>query len=175
MNRTRLDLFLGFFKLGAIGFGGVGPQTRHMVVEERRWLDDGEFAALIGLCQALPGANTCNFAVMLGDRFCGPGGAAAALAGLLLAPLALLVVIASLFTAFAGLPDVRAGLFGATAAAAGLVLGTSLKMARKMPLEPVALALAAAAFVAVGLLRLPLPAVLGVLIPAGFLLSGKRA
>lgn len=170
----RLDLFLGFFKLGAISFGGTGPLTRAIIVDDRRWLDDAEFAALLGLCQALPGANTCNLAVMLGDRFCGASGALAALSGLLLAPLVILVAVASFFSAMAGNADVRAALFGATAAAAGLVVGTALKMARKIPFDPVVIAVAAAIFAAVALFRLPLPAALAVLLPVSFLLSAAR-
>ena len=170
----RIDLFLGFFKLGALAFGGTGPIMRSVIVEDRRWLDEAEFAALLGLCQALPGANTCNFAVMLGDKFCGAGGAAVALIGLLLAPLTILVALASFFTAFAGNSDVRAALFGATAAGAGLAIGTAGKMARKLPADPVLLSLAAATFLAAAVLRLPLPAILAVLLPTGLILGGAR-
>ncbi len=171
---SRIDLFLGFFKLGALAFGGTGPITRAIVVDDLRWLDEAEFAGLLGLCQALPGANTCNFAVMLGDKFCGAGGAVLALTGLLLAPLAILVAVASFFTAFAANADVRAALFGATAAGAGLAIGTAVKMARKLPFDPVLLALAGATFMATAVFRLPLPVVLAVLLPTGFWLSGPR-
>ncbi len=170
----RIDLFLGFFKLGLIGFGGVGPLTRRIVVEERRWLDEGEFAALLGLCQALPGANTCNLALMLGDRFCGPTGALAALAGLLLAPLALLAAIASFFAAFAHNPDLRAALHGASAAAAGLALGTAIKMMKNLPREYLLWGVSALVFVATALLRAPLPLVLAVLAPASYWLHARR-
>jgi chromate transporter len=168
----RIDLFLGFFKLGALAFGGAGPMTRAVIVDDRRWLDEAEFAALLGLCQALPGANTCNLAVMLGEKFCGPSGALIALFGLLLAPLAILVAVASFFTAFAQVADVRSALFGATAAGAGLAIGTAIKMARKIPFDPVLLVLACAVFAAVALFGLPLPAVLAVLLPASLIFSG---
>ncbi len=171
---TRAQIFLGFFKLGVIAFGGVGPMVRHIVVEERRWLDDAEFAGMLGLCQALPGANVCNFAVMLGDRFAGPGGAVAALAGLLAAPLAILVAIASFFGSFARFSDVRAALFGATAAAAGLAVGTAVKMALNTRPGPVVLAIAAAAFSAMAILRLPLLAALAVLLPTSYVFCGGR-
>jgi len=172
---TRFGLFLGFLKLGAIGFGGVGPLTRRIVVEERRWLDEAGFAALLGLCQALPGANTCNFAILLGDRFFGPSGAFAALAGLLVAPLAFLLVVASFFAAFAHNPDLRAALAGAAAAAAGLALGTALKMLKNLPGAPLVWGLSAAVFAAVALARLPLPLVLGALAPASYLFARGRS
>jgi chromate transporter len=171
----RIDLFLGFFKLGALAFGGTGPLSRAIIVDDRRWLDDKEFAALLGLCQALPGANTCNLAVMLGDRFCGASGAVAALAGLLAAPLAILVAIASFFTAFASNADVRAALYGATAAAAGLAIGTAVKMAIKIPYDTKMLVLAGAAFAGSTVARLPLPLILAVLVPMSlFLIRARR-
>lgn len=43
-----------------MGFGGVGPIARHIIVTERNWLDDRGYAELMGICQALPGANTVN-------------------------------------------------------------------------------------------------------------------
>jgi chromate transporter len=111
---------------------------------------------------------------MLGDRFFGAGGALIALAGLLLAPLAFLVAAASFFTAFAFNADVRSGLFGATAAGAGLAIGTAVKMARKLPADPVLLTLGGATFLAAGFFRLPLPAILVVLLPAGLILGRNR-
>ena len=162
----KAELFRGFLKLGAMAFGGTGPMTRHVVVEERRWLDDKEFAALLGLCQALPGANTCNLAVMIGDRFQGAAGAAAALAGLMLVPLATLVAIASAFAELARYPEMRWAIAGAAAAAAGLVIGTALKMARALRVGWRAGAFIALAFAAAGLARLSLPLTLAVLLPA---------
>ncbi len=171
----RIDLFLGFFKLGALAFGGTGPLSRAIIVDDRRWLDEAEFASLLGLCQALPGANTCNLAIMIGEKFCGPSGALAALAGLLLAPLAILVAVASFFTAMSGNADVRAALFGATAAGAGLAIGTAIKMAQKIPFDPVVLAIAGAIFAAVALFGLPLPAALAVLLPVSFIARRRQA
>src|SRR5436305_12245874 len=88
---THAGLFLAFLKMGLLGFGGVAPWVRHVIVEERRWMDDGEFASLLGLSQVLPGANTINTAVLLGDRFRGISGAAAAVLGLMAMPLAIAV------------------------------------------------------------------------------------
>lgn len=171
---TPLALYLGFFKLGALAFGGTGPLSRAIIVDDRRWLDEADYAALIGLCQALPGANTCNLAVMLGARFCGPLGALAALAGLLTAPLAILVAVASFFERFSHMPDVRAALIGASAAAAGLALGTAVKMTLKLPFSWTLLSLAAAAFAGSALLKIPFALLLGVLIPLSFALARAK-
>lgn len=168
---TPFALYRGFFKLGAMAFGGTGPLSHALIVDDRRWLDEAEFAALIGLCQALPGANTCNLAVMLGARFCGARGAFAALAGLLTAPLLILIAAARFIVAFSSQPDVRAALYGATAAAAGLALGTAIKMIVKIPFSWRLLALSCAAFAGAAPLKIPFPILLGVLAPLSFALA----
>ena len=37
---TRRALFASFLKMGLLGFGGVLPWARRVIVDERRWLDD---------------------------------------------------------------------------------------------------------------------------------------
>src|ERR1700710_1348495 len=80
-------LFVGFLGIGVIGFGGVMPWARRMVVEQRRWLGAGEFTDLLALCQFLPGPNIVNMAVAIGARYRGAAGSVAAVAGLLAAPM----------------------------------------------------------------------------------------
>ena len=60
------ELFLdASFEIGvSAAFGGVGPWARRIIVEEERWLDDREYAELLGLCQVLPGPNVGNVSVM---------------------------------------------------------------------------------------------------------------
>src|SRR6478609_2859927 len=149
-------LFTGFLKIGLMGFGGVGPVARHIIVAERNWLDDRGYAELMGICQALPGANTVNAAVMLGDRFRGAAGALTCVFALMAMPLLSLVAIANIYGAVSDHPLARVALTGAAASAAGLILGTAARLLTKAGLARWAWVMAAAAFVAVGLLRLPL-------------------
>jgi chromate transporter len=173
---SRSDLFLAFSKMGLLGFGGVLPWARRVVVEERGWLSDRRFTEDLGLCQVLPGPNIVNFAVVFGSRCQGIGGAVLAVAGLLLVPLAVLLVLAVVYEQWRGVPAVQHAIGGLTAAAAGLTLGTALKTGwRARPAVTLAL-LGAAAFAAVGLLRWPLIPVLVVLVPAAVLTErwGRR-
>jgi chromate transporter len=68
---------------------------------------------------------------------------------------------------------VRAALYGATAAAAGLAIGTAVKMTVKIPFDPVVALVAVAAF-AGSVLRLPLPLILAVLVPTSFAFARAR-
>jgi chromate transporter len=162
---TRMALFLTFLKIGAVGFGGVGPWARHVVVEERRWLTDREYAELLAFCQVLPGPNVGNVSVMIGDRFHGTVGSVACLVGLMTGPFAILFVVGLLYDRLAEVPAIQGAITGVAAAAAGLFIGMALRMAERLKLSVAALAIVACAFVAVGLLRWPLTAVLLVLAP----------
>ncbi|MEA2842061.1 MAG: chromate transporter [Methylobacteriaceae bacterium] len=165
LDVTHAALFFAFLKMGLLGFGGVAPWVRQVIVEERRWMDDREFAALLGLSQILPGANTLNTAVLVGDRFRGISGAAAAVFGLMAMPLAIAVAIVELYGAVSQNPYVAAAIAGAGAGAAGLVIGTGLKIARNLKLSLRIILVTLVTFVAVGILRLPLVWVILCLVP----------
>ncbi len=167
---SRHALFLAFFKIGICGFGGVAGWVRPVLVDERGWLTDQEFAETHGAASILPGANTVNLAVMLGDRFQGPSGAAVAVFGLMLAPLTILIGLASLYDRVADLPDVKAALAGAAAATAGLVIGNAWRLIRAQNGDWLALFVSALVFAAIGFFHLSLAATLAIAVPGSFAL-----
>jgi chromate transporter len=172
---TTRALFLAFAEMAISSFGGALIWARRVLVERRRWLTDREFAELLGLCQALPGPNVVNLSIFFGLRTRGTRGAAAAFAGLLVVPLLVLIPLAAAY-AYGGQLDVlRAALRGVAAAAAGLLIATGLRLALTYRTEPRVLLIAGLAFVAVGLLRWPLLAVLAVLAPCSIALAWRRA
>jgi chromate transporter len=83
VSRTpgRGELFLAYAKIGLLGFGGVAPWARHVIVEERCWLSEREYASILGIGQVLPGPNTVNSSIIIGDHFHGAVGAAIAVLG----------------------------------------------------------------------------------------------
>jgi chromate transporter len=163
----RTELFTSFLKMGLLGFGGVLPWARRVIVDERRWLSDREFAELIGLCQVLPGPNVVNLAVIVGTRSRGPLGALLAVAALLFVPVGVMLLIAMSYAQVANVPYVRDAIAAASAAAAGLILGTATRLLvqARPPLR--GMLTGGAAFVAVGLLHWPLFWVIVVLIVVG--------
>jgi chromate transporter len=159
------ELALGFLEIGLFGFGGVAAIARHVIVEKRRWLDDRDYAAVLGLGQILPGANTVNAAVLIGDRFRGVIGALVSVSALLAMPVLVLIAVIVLYDRFSALSDVQAAMLGLAATGAGLVIGTSLKLAGGIKPNLAGLSACGATFVAVGLLRLPLVPVVLVAAP----------
>lgn len=161
-----LVLFIEFARVGLSGFGGVLPFIRQAVVERNRWLDDREFAELLGVAQVLPGPNVVNISVMLGYRYAGLRGAAAAFAGLVLMPLLLLLALTAVYYRLADQPAVRGALQGMMAVAAGLILATGLRLTASLPRSARTVIPLLLAAVAIGLLRLPLIPVVLALVPA---------
>ncbi len=163
--RSIGELFFAFMKLGLQGFGGVLPVARHALVENYRWLTMAEFTDIVSRCQALPGPNIVNVSICIGGRHFGVRGAIAASAGILGVPFVLLLVLGVLYSGYAQVPEVANALRGVSAVAAGLILGTALRMAASPRLRTWRTVFAVAAFAAVSWLRLPLALVLAAIIP----------
>jgi chromate transporter len=170
---TLGELFTGFLKVGISGFGGVLPFARRMLVEERRWLTAEEFNEVVSLGQFLPGPNIVNVSIIVGRRFQGLPGSVAASVGLMLMPMAILLTLATLYAQVAQFPVVQNAVHGVSSAAAGLILATALKMGQPLRKAMWKVGLAAAVFVAIGFLRLPLLWVLAAVGPVSFAIAWR--
>jgi chromate transporter len=171
---TRAALLFGYLKMGLLGFGGVAAVARHVVVVERRWLTERDYAEVMGVGQLLPGPNVGNAAVIIGRRFHGFAGVLLATGGLYTVPLAILCGLCLLYREYGALPQVTPVLDGAAAAGGGLVIGAACKTALRVGLAPAQLALVAATAAAV-LAGLPVAAAVALAAPASVWWSLRRA
>ena len=158
--RSKSDLFVSFTVLALQGFGGVLAVVQRELVEKKRWMTREQFVEDWAVAQILPGPNVVNFCLMIGGRYFGLGGALASLAGLLMAPLAVVLLLA---IAFGGVSDAawaQGALRGMGAVAAGLIAATGIKLMSALKLNPMGLPVCAAVmlatFVFVSFLRWPL-------------------
>ena len=162
-----LELFVAFAKMSLAGFGGVLVWARRGIVDQHRWMTADEFNETFALCHFLPGPNIVNLSVVFGSRFRGVAGGIAAFAGLVGPPMVIATVLAALYARYGEIDALRRILAGVSCAAVGLLLAVVFKM--MMPLikkrDEVGLLILVVVFIAIGLLRLPLPAVLLVAIP----------
>jgi chromate transporter len=160
-------LFVAFAKMSLAGFGGVLVWARRGIVDQHRWMTADEFNETFALCHFLPGPNVVNLSVVFGSRFRGISGGLAAFAGLLGPPVVIVTILAALYARYGEIDALRRILAGVSCAAVGLLISALFRM--MMPLikrrDLIGLVILAAVFIAVGLLRLPLPAVLLVAIP----------
>lgn len=168
-----VDLFLAFSGIAMMGFGGVLPWARRMLVEQRGWMTEAEFAEALSLAQFAPGGNILNLSVLVGRRYRGVAGAFVSAMGLLAAPVVIVSTLGLLYLRYGQTEPVQHALAGVTAAAAGLILGMAVKMALPLFRRDGAreIAVSAAAFLGVGVLQISLPLVLLMLAPLSIALA----
>lgn len=106
------------------------------LVERRRWLTPEQFIEDWAVAQLMPGPNVINLSMVIGDRHFGWRGALSALAGMLLAPLVLVLLLAALYGSVADHPTAQGALRGMGAVSAGLVIGTGLKLMKALRHNP---------------------------------------
>jgi chromate transporter len=161
------ELFVAFAKMSLAGFGGVLYWARRGIVDQHRWMTADEFNETYALCHFLPGPNIVNLSVVFGSRFRGIAGGVAAFAGLVGPPMAIATILAALYARFGEIDALRRVLAGVACVAVGLLIATVFRMMAPLikKRDLVGLAGLIAIFIAIGLLRLPLQAVLLVAIP----------
>lgn len=148
---TAWEMFRVFNALALQGFGGVIAVAQRELVERQRWLTREQFVEALAVGQVLPGPNIVNVALMIGDRFLGLRGAFASLAGLMLGPLVIVLVLAALYGQLASVPSVAGALRGMGAVSAGLVIATALRLLPTLKTGPLGVPAAAALVVATAL------------------------
>jgi chromate transporter len=92
-------LFLGFFRIGLLGYGG-GPTMIPLVhaeaVKKYGWMTDEEFADVLAMGNALPGPIATKMASYIGYKVKGIGGALIAVAAMVIPVLILMILFLSL-------------------------------------------------------------------------------
>ena len=158
-------LFLAFLKVSVCSFGDGLIWARRVVVERRQWMDDQEFAETLTLCQLMPGSNIVGMAVCVGARLRSATLALTAIAAFVLFPWMLGLSLAAIILHTTQLPVLQNILGGLSAAAAGLLIATGLRLSIPHRARPTAILFAALTFAGMALTRLPLPVVLVGLAP----------
>ena len=155
------ELFFTFNRLALQGFGGVLAVAQRELVERKRWLGRDQFVEMLAISQILPGPNIVNLSLMIGDRFFGLRGALAALAGMLVVPLFIVIGLTAAYAEFSRIAVVSGALRGMGAVAAGLVVATAIKLSGSLATNrlglPLSIVFALVTFAMIGLLRWPLP------------------
>lgn len=153
--RSATELFVTYAVISMQSFGGALAVVERTLVRQKRWLDAEEFIGVYAISQVLPGPTGISLCVLLGDRFFGLRGAAAALAGFLLLPATGVIALAALFQQYQQVPWVQGALHGMGAASVGLIVHTALRMGRTLRGRRMGIAVALVSFLAVAFGRLP--------------------
>jgi chromate transporter len=152
---TLSGLFLSFFKIGLVGFGGgvaVLAQIRMLTVRKRGWLTDSEFAEALALAQALPGTSAGNSVTYIGLRLRGWRGATVAMSGFILPSMLIMVALAIVYKHIHTFSQTERFFHGLNGAVVALILVTAWRMGQNILTRRWQWLLAALSFLAVALL-----------------------
>jgi chromate transporter len=170
-----LQLYRTFFWVGLFSFGGgVSAWLHREVVNIRGWMTDDQFFSGYSLTHVLPGVNSSNLAVYIGQHLRGAPGAVVALLALLSGPFVVVIGAALAYQYLLQVPGFQAAVAGIAAAAIGMLVRLGYLAARKAATGVVSALIMLAIFVAIGFLRWPLVPVVLVMAPISIAVSWPR-
>jgi chromate transporter len=170
-----LALYKTFFWVGMFSFGGGLSSWLHReIVDIRGWMTDDQFFSGYSLTHVLPGVNSSNLAVYIGQHLRGTPGAAVALLALLTGPFFVVIGAAVAYRYLLQVPGFQAAVAGIAAAAIGMLIRLGFIAARKATTGVAPVLIMLAIFVAIGLLRWPLVTVVLVMAPISIAISWPR-
>lgn len=154
-------IFKVFLMAGGISFGGgVVAYLREYLVRGERWLSDDDFLDALEVSQTLPGLNSVNLSVVVGDRMRGVVGAAVAVAGILLPGMFIVMTLGVLWESEHHNPLVKNFLIGVAVAAVGLLATVTVQLGHRQFTHWLDLTLLMVTFAAVSFFHLSLVIVL---------------
>jgi len=129
--KELLEIFLLFFKMGAVTFGGgysMLPILRREIVARRAWLTEEQVIDFFAVGQTLPGIIASNVSVFIGyQRRKTPGAIAAAL-GVVTPSIIIITLIAALMQDFQNNPLVRHAFKAISICVCALILDAVISM-----------------------------------------------
>lgn len=148
--KQLFDIFLTFFKLSPITFGGgyaMIPVIQQEIVEKKRWLEEEEVADLFALSGSIPGAIAINTATFIGYRIAGIPGAVFATIGVMVPTFFIVVVLSIFYGFFHDHPKVEAAFEGIRSAVVALIVFAAYKIRKSAVVDKTTFAVAAAALI----------------------------
>ena len=138
-------MFLEFAKFGCFTFGGgwsIIAQMQQLYVEKRKEITSQELLDLTSVAKSLPGTMISNVAMLYGYRVGGLPGGFAAVFGMILPPLVVIVVISYFYAAFRANSWVNAAMEGMQAAVVPIIFSAAINLVKgSIPYPPCVLLL----------------------------------
>jgi len=157
---TFAEAFRFWLKLGFISFGGPAGQIAIMhqeLVERRRWISENRFLHALNYCMLLPGPEAQQLATYIGWLLHRTWGGVVAGGLFVLPSLLILIALSWIYVAFGDLPVVAGILYGIKPAVTAIVAFAAYRIGSRALKNGVLVGIAAAAFVAIFLLKVPFP------------------
>lgn len=168
---SLISIFRYFLFVGAISFGGgIVAYLRDMLVKKQKWLTEDEFMVVLSIGQTMPGLNSVNVAILMGDKLRGVPGAIAAAVGLMLPGAMLIMILGVVYTSGGNHPVINKLLTGVTAGAAALIAEVTWSLGRRSFAQVNSCLLVVLTFGLMSIVKLSLPIVLLIVLPIGLFL-----
>ena len=146
-----LQLFISFFKLGLLMFGGgyaMLPLLEHEIVDKKGWINNEELLDMYALAQCTPGGIAVNTATKTGYKIKGVLGAVCSTVGVVMPSLIIVVIISTVLESFAAIKEVQSVLSGIRVAACAMMVVTLIKLGKAGIKDWIGAAIFAAVFAA---------------------------
>lgn len=152
-----IEIFLCFFKLGSISFGGgysIVPLMEREVVEEKKWVDRERIVDIFAVSQSLPGAVALNSSAFVGYSIAGIPGAISALLGNMAPSVIIVLSLSMILNQISGNPYIISAFRGITPAIVGLIAYAALKIGKTAVSDWLCIFIMAASFICMMLFHL---------------------
>ncbi|HKN08437.1 MAG TPA: chromate efflux transporter [Pseudomonadota bacterium] len=109
------ELAVLFLRLGTLAMGGPAAHIAMMeaeVVRRRRWMTHERFLDMLGVCNLIPGPNSTEMAIHIGQSRAGFAGLVVAGACFILPAAAIVLVIAWMYVRYGAMPQAAGLLYG---------------------------------------------------------------
>lgn len=179
------EAFKVWLRVALLSFGGPAGQIAVMhriVVEEQRWISEARFLHALNYCHLLPGPEAQQLAVYIGWLMHKTRGGVIAGTLFVVPGVTALMALSWIYVIWGNVSFVAGLLFGLKAAVLAVVIEAVLRVGRRALKSRLAVAVAAAAFIALFLFGIPFPlvvlaaAMIGFTAnSAGYAVGGKTA
>jgi len=144
-----LDLFLTFFKIGALTFGGgyaMMPIMHKEVVDKKHWVDDEDVIKMLVISESTPGVFAINSATFIGYKIAKFKGALVATLGVVIPSLITISIITIVLEWFQSYAPVQYALKGIQVGAAVIIFSAAFRLSKKIKFTPLSYIILAASF-----------------------------
>ena len=151
------NLFLTFFRIGAFTFGGgyaMISVIENICVEKKHWITHEDLVNVTVIAESTPGPVAINCATFVGFKQKGIWGSIAATLGVVLPSFIIIWAISMFLDRFLEIAWVASAFRGIRVAVGLLILDVGIRMAKKMPKEPLRIVIMACALLATVLISI---------------------
>lgn len=138
MITNWINLFVSFFKVGALSFGGAYsliPIIENEVVKNHHWLTGDEFLKILGMVEIFPGAISIKYATYTGYKIAGIPGVIIANLGNMVFPAVIIIIVSYFYNVYTKYPGFNKAFEGIKYIIIGMVVAIMFQYSTKNPVE----------------------------------------